>query len=111
MRRVALTGAGVLAGSALTLAGLLWRWSPGRPRPFLDAAGQVLAGSIAEKLRVKLNGVEQGRPIQPSTFGCAGPAIYKPWPDVACSRVLIDYTATEYWAQGRLRGSAHNPST
>jgi pimeloyl-ACP methyl ester carboxylesterase len=55
-----LTGAGVLAGSALTLAGLLWRWSPGRPRPFLDAAGQVLAGSIAEKLRVKLNGVEQG---------------------------------------------------
>jgi pimeloyl-ACP methyl ester carboxylesterase len=60
VRRVALTGAGVLAGSALTLAGLLWRWSPGRPRPFLDAAGQVLAGSIAEKLRVKLNGVEQG---------------------------------------------------
>jgi pimeloyl-ACP methyl ester carboxylesterase len=49
-----------LVGSALTLVGLLWRWSPGRPRPFLDAAGRVLAGSMAEKLRVNINGVEQG---------------------------------------------------
>jgi pimeloyl-ACP methyl ester carboxylesterase len=49
-----------LVGLAPTLVGLLWRWSPGRPRPYLDRAGRVLAGSIAEKLRVDINGVEQG---------------------------------------------------
>jgi pimeloyl-ACP methyl ester carboxylesterase len=59
-RRVALAGAGTSVGCALTLGGLLWRWSPGRPRPFLDAGGHVLAGSIAEKLRVNINGVAQG---------------------------------------------------
>jgi pimeloyl-ACP methyl ester carboxylesterase len=60
LRRVALAGAGTLVGSALTLVGLLWTWSPGRPRPFLDAAGRILTGSMAEKLRVNINGVEQG---------------------------------------------------
>jgi pimeloyl-ACP methyl ester carboxylesterase len=49
-----------LVGSALTLVGLLWRWSPGKPRPFLDGAGRILAGSIAEKVRVHINGVAQG---------------------------------------------------
>jgi pimeloyl-ACP methyl ester carboxylesterase len=49
-----------LTGAALTLGGLLWRWSPGRPRPFLDEAGRVLQASIAEKLRVDINGVAQG---------------------------------------------------
>jgi pimeloyl-ACP methyl ester carboxylesterase len=60
LRRVAVAGAGTLVGSALTLAGLLWTWSPGRPRPFLDPAGRILTGSVAEKLRVTINGVEQG---------------------------------------------------
>jgi pimeloyl-ACP methyl ester carboxylesterase len=35
-------------------------WSPGRPTPFLDAGGKVLAGSISEKIHVNINGVEQG---------------------------------------------------
>lgn len=44
----------------LALAGLLWMWSPGVPRPFLDGSGNVLPGSIAEKIRVSINGVEHG---------------------------------------------------
>jgi pimeloyl-ACP methyl ester carboxylesterase len=34
--------------------------SPGRPKPFLDDRGKPLPGSISEKTRVRVNGVEQG---------------------------------------------------
>jgi pimeloyl-ACP methyl ester carboxylesterase len=57
---VALIGIGAVLASALALAGVLWIWSPGKPRPFLDESGHVLEGSIAEKIRVEINGVEQG---------------------------------------------------
>jgi pimeloyl-ACP methyl ester carboxylesterase len=44
----------------LGLVGLLLVWSyPGRPRPFVDEHGQPLPGSISEKIRVNVNGVEQ----------------------------------------------------
>ncbi len=33
---------------------------PGRPKPFVDVDGSALAGSISEKIRVPVNGVEQG---------------------------------------------------
>jgi len=32
--------------------------SPGKPEQFLDADGHQLPGSISEKIRVKINGVE-----------------------------------------------------
>lgn len=50
----------VVPAALLLLVGYLWLNSPGRPRPFLDADGRPLAGSIAEKVRVPINGVEQG---------------------------------------------------
>jgi pimeloyl-ACP methyl ester carboxylesterase len=51
----------VLLAGGLGLAGLLLCWShPGQPRPFLDERGRPLPGSISEKLRVPINGVEQG---------------------------------------------------
>lgn len=59
-RRVGLTAVSVVLVSVLVLAGVLLVWSPGRPRPFLDANGKVLAGSISEKIYVNINGVEQG---------------------------------------------------
>ncbi len=34
--------------------------SPGKPKPFLDESGRTLPGSISEKVRVEINGVEQG---------------------------------------------------
>jgi pimeloyl-ACP methyl ester carboxylesterase len=34
--------------------------SPGTPKPFLDDNGRPLAGSISEKIKVNINGVEQG---------------------------------------------------
>jgi pimeloyl-ACP methyl ester carboxylesterase len=50
----------VLLVSVLALVGVLLLWSPGRPTPFLDAGGKVVAGSISEKIRVNINGVGQG---------------------------------------------------
>jgi pimeloyl-ACP methyl ester carboxylesterase len=38
---------------------LVWSW-PGEPRPFLDEGGRPLPGSISEKVRVGVNGLEQG---------------------------------------------------
>ena len=39
---------------------MLLIWSPGKPKPFLDENGKVLAGSISEKIHVSINGVKQG---------------------------------------------------
>ncbi len=50
----------VLLASALVLLGVLLLLSPGRPTPFLDDSGKPLAGSISEKVRITINGVEQG---------------------------------------------------
>jgi pimeloyl-ACP methyl ester carboxylesterase len=38
---------------------LFWSW-PGRPAPFLDERGHPLPDSISEKIRVNINGFEQG---------------------------------------------------
>ena len=44
----------------LILVGLLAVKSPGKPLPFLDEKGDVLPGSISEKIYVNINGVNQG---------------------------------------------------
>jgi len=46
--------------SILLPVGILLAYSPGKPEPFLDENGAPLAGSISEKIRVDINGVEQG---------------------------------------------------
>ena len=50
-----------LLACILILVGVLQLWSyPGKPTPFVDENGSPLAGSISEKIRVSINGVEQG---------------------------------------------------
>lgn len=51
--------AGLLAGLALLVVVLL-AWSHGKPEPFFDPQGRPVPGSLSEKLRVPINGVEQG---------------------------------------------------
>ena len=58
--RILLTVLSVPLGAMLILAGILLAMSPGKPKPFLDANGNRLAGSISEKIRVDINGVQQG---------------------------------------------------
>lgn len=50
----------VLLVSLMVLVGLLLFISPGTPKPFLGDSGKPLVGSIAEKIKVKIGGVEQG---------------------------------------------------
>ena len=45
---------------ALTVMAVLLFMSPGTPKPFLDDSGKPLGGSISEKIKVNINGVEQG---------------------------------------------------
>ncbi len=48
----------------LILVSVLLAVSPGKPAPFLDENGNMLAGSISEKIHVNINGVQQGMFIQ-----------------------------------------------
>jgi hypothetical protein len=59
VRVTAIAITSVLAG-LLALLVVLLVWSPGRPRPYLDASGRPVPDSISEKTRVRINGVEQG---------------------------------------------------
>jgi pimeloyl-ACP methyl ester carboxylesterase len=51
---------GILLICVLVLLGILLSWSSGKPVPFVDENGKPLAGSISEKIHIKVNGVEQG---------------------------------------------------
>jgi pimeloyl-ACP methyl ester carboxylesterase len=50
----------ILLACMLIIVGVLQLLSPGKPTPFVGENGNPLAGSIAEKVFVDINGVEQG---------------------------------------------------
>jgi pimeloyl-ACP methyl ester carboxylesterase len=52
--------------AALPVAGLAWLFavSPGRPDPLRDAAGNLIPGSISERVTVEIGGIPQGMFIQ-----------------------------------------------
>jgi pimeloyl-ACP methyl ester carboxylesterase len=58
--RVAVTAMAVLLLSLLVLVDILGFMSPGNPKPFLDENGNLLAGSISEKVFVNIGGLKQG---------------------------------------------------
>ncbi len=50
----------ILAACVLIVVGFLQSHSPGKPAPFIEANGKTLPNSLSEKVRVDINGVEQG---------------------------------------------------
>lgn len=50
----------ILLSCLLIIVIALRVYSPGKPIPFLDENGKLLAGSISEKILVNINGVKQG---------------------------------------------------
>jgi pimeloyl-ACP methyl ester carboxylesterase len=58
------TGIAVIVASLLILVSVLALRSSGKPNPIRDENGAPVAGSISEKIFVKINGVSQGMVIQ-----------------------------------------------
>jgi pimeloyl-ACP methyl ester carboxylesterase len=50
----------ILLAFTLTAVGILQLYSSGKSLPFSDEKGNILAGSISEKIHVNINGLEQG---------------------------------------------------
>jgi pimeloyl-ACP methyl ester carboxylesterase len=50
----------ILATGILILITVLLIYSPGKPQPYLDGNGDKIAGSISEKIFLKIGGVRQG---------------------------------------------------
>lgn len=105
----------IVLGLLLVLAGVLMYYSPGKPEPFLDKNGKVLAGSISEKTFLTIGGVRQGMFIRSKNihnpvllYIHGGPAFpnyfliekYKPR--------LEDYFTVCYWEQ-RGGGLSYSP--
>jgi len=90
----------------LLISGTLWVCSPGKPKPFTDKSGNPLPSSISEKIRVSINGIEQGMFIKGKDktkpvllFLHGGPGM----PEYAISReyplVLENYFTVCWWEQ------------
>jgi pimeloyl-ACP methyl ester carboxylesterase len=62
--RIMLVILSVFLTCVIILMGVLFAWSPGKPKPFLGQNGSPLAGSISEKVFININGVKQGMFIQ-----------------------------------------------
>jgi pimeloyl-ACP methyl ester carboxylesterase len=91
----------------LIFIGALQVYSQGKVIPFLDENGKPLAGSISEKIRVKINGVEQGMFIKSKNSN--NPVLlylHGGMPDYFLTRKyptgLEDYFTVVWWEQ---RGS------
>ncbi|HWP97315.1 MAG TPA: alpha/beta hydrolase [Syntrophomonadaceae bacterium] len=96
----------VLLVCILILAGVLLVWSPGKPKPYLNENGKVLAGSISEKIHVSINGVEQGMFIKSKNeanpvllFIHGGPGMPEYFLAQSYPIGLEDYFTVCYWEQ------------
>ncbi len=59
----------VLVTSIIIFAGILFVYSPGKPKPLLDDNGKPLANSISEKVFVNIGGLRQGMFIKSKNLG------------------------------------------
>ncbi|MBN1858135.1 alpha/beta hydrolase [Candidatus Bipolaricaulota bacterium] len=114
-RRIALGIIGILLVSVLIVVGVLLMWSPGRLNSFLDANGEPMPGSIAEKIFVNINGVDQGMFIKGKDVG--NPVLlylHGGMPDYFLAQDyptgLDDYFTVVWWEQ-RGSGLSYNADT
>ncbi|MEN6389046.1 MAG: alpha/beta hydrolase [Syntrophomonas sp.] len=96
----------ILLACILILFGVLLALSPGKPKPFLDENGKVLAGSISEKIHINVNGVEQGMFIKSKNqanpvllFIHGGPGMPEYFLTQNYPTGLEDYFTVCYWEQ------------
>jgi pimeloyl-ACP methyl ester carboxylesterase len=108
--RLMLTLLSILLVCILILVGILLAWSPGRPMPFVDGNGNPMPGSVSEKIRVNINGVEQGMFIKSADatnpvllFVHGGPGMPEYWLTQRYPTGLEDHFTVVWWEQ---RGAA-----
>jgi len=101
---------GLLLVCVLILGGILWADSPGKPEPFLDENGNLLAGSISEKTFVNINGMQQGMFIKSKDinnpvllFLHGGPGMPEYWLSQRYPTGLEENFTVVWWEQ---RGAA-----
>lgn len=89
--------------------------SPGEIKPFTDANGDYLAGSLAEKTSVEINGVEMGMIIKAKDvnkpvllFLHGGPGLPEYWLNQAYPSGLEDHFTVVWWDQ---RGAGRSYKT
>ena len=106
----------VLFLCVLFLVGILLAMSPGKPQPFLDENGDVLPGSISEKIRININGVQQGMFIKSKDvnnpvflFVHGGPGMPEYWLTQRYPTGLEDYFTVVWWEQ-RGTGLSYSPN-
>jgi pimeloyl-ACP methyl ester carboxylesterase len=107
---------GFLLAISLVLLGILVAWSPGRPQPFLDETGQPLMGSLSQKIRVEINGMEQGLFIKSRNihnpvllFVHGGPGMPEYWLTQRHPTGLEDHFTVVWWEQ-RGAGLSYSPN-
>ncbi len=113
--RMMLTIISIVLTGIIILASVLLAWSPGKPKPFLDENGNLLAGSISEKIHVDINGVEQGMFIKGKDinnpvllFVHGGPGMPEYWLTQRYPTGLEDYFTVVWWEQ-RGAGLSYSP--
>lgn len=113
--RIMLTIVSISLAGILILVSILLIWSPGKPEPFLDENGNLLAGSISEKIRVNINGMEQGMFIKSKNinnpvllFVHGGPGMPEYWLTQNYPTGLEDHFTVVWWEQ-RGAGLSYNP--
>lgn len=114
--RIMLTIVSIALTGILVLVGILLVWSPGKTEPFLDENGNLLAGSISEKIRVSINGVEQGMFIKSKDinnpvllFVHGGPGMPEYWLTQRYPTSLEDHFTVVWWEQ-RGAGLSYSPN-
>lgn len=105
----------VLLVGILLLWGTLQAYSPGKPVPFSSENGKIIQGSISEKIRVPINGVDQGMFIKGKDqskpvllFLHGGPGM----PEYAISREyppVLEELFTVCWWEQRGAGLSYYP--
>ena len=59
-KKVAILLLKIFLSVIIILGILLWAYSPGNSKPYLDTLGNIIKGSISEKIFIDINGVKQG---------------------------------------------------
>jgi pimeloyl-ACP methyl ester carboxylesterase len=105
----------LICACAVLSLGLLWVWSPGKPRAIVDEHGQKPAGSLSEKVYVQINGVRQGMFIESGNI--ANPVLLVVHGGPGCPDYMLTQAHptglekhfTVCWWEQRGAGMSYNP--